>query len=189
MALAISCACVSACGGGAKPADTARADAPAVVKLPPPVLASDTLKPDTMESHVQRMSMVRGTLAGNYAVLGAAITFGDRRMIASFYTPDAMLSTPDSTYRGVAPIANALAALGPPKSMRAFNRMSVVLRVVDSTVIDSGTYSIVSARQGIDSIVEHGTYMSRWRINPAPMSWTLTSDRLLRERGKASKRR
>jgi hypothetical protein len=178
MVLALLCSGAAACERRAKPANTERADAPAVVKVPPLVLASDTAKPDTMQAHADRVNLVRTTLATNYSVLGAATVFGDRRMIASIYAPDAELSTPDSLYRGLAAIANALAALGPPKSLRSFDRMSRTLRIVDSTVIDSGTYVMVSARAGTKSVVDRGSYVSRWRIRPAPAAWVLTYDQL-----------
>ena len=180
MALAVLCSVVAACDQKSGPKHTAQADAPAVVKLPPPLLPSDTARPDTIEAHNQKMREAGATLERNYAVLGAAMVFGDRRMVASMYAPSATLETPDSTYRGSTAIAYALTALGPPKSLRAFNRRSLALRVVDSTVIDSGMYAAVSVRQGADSTVERGSYMAQWRIHPAPMEWMLSSDRLFR---------
>jgi hypothetical protein len=183
MALAILCCSAAACGRKAKPADAA--DAPAVVKLPPLVLPSDTTKPDTMQARAEKVQAARTVLAQNYALLGAAIVFGDRRTIASMYAPEAILATPDSTYRGPVGIANALAAIGPPKSLRDFRRTSLTFRLVDSTVVDSGTYVAVSARKGADSVVERGSYLARWRMHPPPMNWALTNDRLFHPAKKA----
>ena len=185
MALAVLCCSASACNGKAKQSNPGDPGAPAVVKLPPLVLPSDTAKPDTMQAHADKVSMARTTLAQNYALLGAAMVFGDRRTIASMYAPEATLTTPDSSYRGPAGIANALAALGPPKSLRRFERTSLASRIADSTVVDSGTYVAVSARTGADSVTERGSYLARWRVHPPPMYWALTSDRLFHPTKKA----
>lgn len=179
VALAVLCCSATACDRTPKPANaTAAADAPAVVKLPPPILPSDTAKPDTMPAHVEKLNRVRSSTTEGYAVLGAAIVFGDRRMIASLYSPEATLTTPDSTYRGLVAIANALAALGPPKSLRSFDRRSLVTTIVDSMVVDSGAYVAVSGRKGADSTIERGSFLTRWRMHPPPMHWVMTSDRL-----------
>ena len=39
-------------------------------------------------------------------------------------------------------------------SVKAFNRQSQVLKVVDSTVVDSGIYTFVRKRNGADSTVD-----------------------------------
>ena len=177
VALAVLCCTATACPQEPKPVNTTAA-APAVVTLPPPILPSDTAKPDTMPAHVEKMNRARSATTEGYAVLGAAIVFGDRRMIASFYSPEATLTTPDSTYRGLVAIANALAVLGPPKSLRSFDRRSLVTTIVDSTVVDSGTYVAVAGRKGADSTIERGAFLTRWRMHPPPMHWVMTSDRL-----------
>src|ERR1019366_6262362 len=112
MALPMLCALVAACGRKAESAKASDPNTPAVVKLPPPILPSDTAKPDTMENHRAKVDATMSVLAREYSVLGAATVFGDRSMIASHFAPDAVLVTSDSSYMGNFAIANSLAALG-----------------------------------------------------------------------------
>lgn len=178
IALASICAGAVACGSESAPPRAADPGAPAVVTLPPPVLPSDTAKPDTMERVRARLAEAKMVLAQNYAVLGAAMVFGDRRMIASQYTADAVLATPDSAYRGPVAIANALAQLGPPRSLQEFRRTSLDVRIADSTVADSGTFVAISRRAGADSVVERGTYRATWRMRAPPTAWLIEADEL-----------
>jgi len=187
VALPLLCAGITACAKPDARAGASDPNAPAVVRLPPPVLPSDTARPDTMRARTERVRSAQLTLASNYAVLGAAIVFGDPRMVAAEYAPDAELVTPDSTYRGIVAIANSLTALGRTNSLREFIRTSVVLRFADSTVIDSGTYVALSKRTGADSIVQRGRYATTWRVHPPPMQWAITRDRLYREARKAGR--
>ena len=134
MALPMLCYCAAACGPKPEAAKALDPNAPAVVRLPPPVLPSDTAKPDTVPYYRERIRLARLELSPSYAVLGAAIVFGDRRMVASHYAPDAVLVTPESTYTGSAAIANALVALGPPNSLVEFIRTSLDLKIVDRVI-------------------------------------------------------
>jgi hypothetical protein len=84
-------------------------------------------------------------------------------------------------------IANGLANLGPAKSLRDFRRRSLVTRIVDSTVIDSGTYVILTKRPGADSLFERGRYATVWRIHAPPMNWLIMHDHLYRETQRKSK--
>ena len=178
VALPVLCLGLAACGNTPAPAKKSDADAPAVVLLPPPILPSDTAKPDTMGEHVQKLASVRAHLVGDYATLGAAIAFGDRRIIATFYAPDAILITPDSTRIGIPDITATLAALGRSRSVQRFDRTPVELRIVDSTVVDSGRYVSVSKRAGADSVFERGAYVSTWRMHQAPLNWVMKRDEL-----------
>jgi hypothetical protein len=167
-----------ACGNKPGSAKMSDPNAPAVVRLPPPVLPSDTAKPDTMAEHTQKIALVRSHLMSDYATLGASIAFGDRRVIASFYAPEAVLVTPDGTRIGVPDIATTLASLGRSRSIQRFDRTPIDIRVIDSTVVDSGRYVSVSKRAGADSVFERGSYVSTWRIHQAPLNWVLKRDEL-----------
>src|ERR1019366_2482379 len=107
-----------------------------------------------------------------------AVVFGDRRMIASHFAPDAVLETADSTFRRPVEIANALAAMGASRSLRAFRHLSLDLRIVDSTAIDSGRYTMRSKRPGADSLLERGVYVARWRIHAPPLEWMIKQESL-----------
>ena len=176
--ISILCLCAVACGRKTEAAKASDPNAPAVVRLPPPVIFSDTAKPDTMLRYREKVGAANSTLAQEYAVLGAAIVFSDRRMIASMYAPDAELVTPDSTYRGFVAVANRLASLGRTQSLREFNRRSRGLGIIDSVVTDSGTYVAITKRPGADSIVERGSYRTSWRIHAPPLHWVMTRDEL-----------
>ena len=52
-------------------------------------------------------------------------------------------------------------------SVKAFDRQSQVLKVVDSTVVDSGIYTVVRRRDRADSTVTRGAYATVWRIRAA----------------------
>lgn len=178
MVLPILCFSLAACDRKAEPAKAADPNAPAVVKLPLPILYPDTAKPDTMESHIERTNAAQSELLTNYAVLGTAVVLGDRRMIAMQYAPDAVLVTSESTYSGPVAIANALAALASSRSLRAFSRRSLDVRIIDSSVVDSGTYKLISKRRGADSILETGSYVAKWRIRPPPLVWMIKGEEL-----------
>lgn len=179
MALSVLCSCAWACGRKPEAAKALDPRVPAVVQLPPPVLPSDTAKPDTMMQHRERIRLARRELVPNYAILGAAMVFGDRRMIASHYAPDAVFLTPDTTLTGSVAIANALAAQGPPRSLVEFNRTSIDVTIIDSTVADSGTYKAIAKRAGArDSTIERGSYVATWRVHAPPLHWVITRDEI-----------
>ena len=162
-----------------KPSDPA---APAVVQAPKLVLPSDTMKrPDPVPVATVTQEDARRRTAIDFAVLGAAIIFGDTRMVGSTYASDAQLTTPDSVLHGAAQIASSLIALGREKSLKDFARRSQFTSVKDSSVTDSGLYSIITKRTGADSILESGHYATTWRVRPAPENWVILKDRLYRQ--------
>jgi len=173
MALCILCAAVSACGKQDARARAANPDTPAVVKVAPPILPGDTAK--RRDTTVVSVETAKATMSRNYAVLGAAISFGDQKMVAAQYAPTASLSTPDGTFNGKAAIVHELARL---RGLKDFTRMSFVTSIVDSTVSDSGKYVMVVKRAGADSSVERGAYAAIWRIHPEPLEWVMTQDHL-----------
>jgi hypothetical protein len=178
MVLPMLCALVASCGKKTEPEKASDPNMPAVVKLPLPIQPSDTAKPDTMESHRAKVGAALSVLAREYAVLGTATVIGDRRMIASHYAPDAVLVTSDSSYKGSVAIANALATLGTSKSLKEFNHSSRDLQIADSTVIDSGTYTLISKRPGADSLLERGVYLASWRMHAPPLTWVIRKEEL-----------
>jgi hypothetical protein len=189
MALPILCCLAGACSGNKADPRAAAKDpnVAAVVRGPAVVLPSDTMKPDTTRPPVVAITDAQRSIATNFAILGAAIAFGDRRMIAANYDANADVITPDTTYKGSVAIANGFANLGPAKSLRDFRRRSLVTKIVDSTVVDSGAYVILSKRSGADSLFERGRYATVWRIHAPPMNWLIVHDRLYREPSRKSK--
>ena len=180
MALVALILAVSACNNnnGSTPGAKDDPNKPAVVKVPPIVLASDTAKPDTMQHHRMKMDAIRLKLAENYAIMDAAITHHDARMVASMYAPDAQLTTSDSIFEGARPIAIGLSHLSVARSVRSFGRRSLGFATADSIVTDSGSYVILSQRAGADSLIERGKYVTSWRMHDAPLAWTIHRDHL-----------
>jgi hypothetical protein len=180
MALPILCFIVSACGK--QNAQANDPNAPAVVKAPPVVLASDTAKkPDPL---VITEDDAHRRLLAEYSLVAAAITLGDRKLIAEKYASGGRVITSDTTFVGSAAISNGLGRLGAAKSLRDFQRSPRVTRVVDSTVVDSGTYAMISKRPGSESVIERGSYATVWQIRPAPLDWFMIEDHLFRDSAK-----
>jgi hypothetical protein len=174
MALSILSLTAAACSKPDARANAADPNTPAVVKAPPVVLASDTAKkPD---SAAVSMLLAKTTTARNYAILGFAISRGDLQMVGAQYSPEAKLTTPSGTYAGKNAIAHLYAGL---VGLKTFQRTSRMTTLKDSTVADSGTYTMVIKRAGAaDSSVEHGSYSSLWRVHPEPLEWVMWSDHL-----------
>ena len=189
MALPILCLLALACTAPKSDKGSSLRDpgAPAVVRAPPVVLPSDTMKRPSEGSSSVKLDAARQTIATNYAVLGAAIAFGDRRMIGASYAPDAEVVTPDRQFRGLNAIVNGLASLGVGKSLKEFQRRSLVTTIVDSTVIDSGTYVMLIKRVGADTAFERGRYATTWRVVPPPHDWVIVSDHLFSAAAKTTK--
>lgn len=183
MALSILCIFVSACSGSRADSRAPAKDpgAPAVVQVPAVVLPSDTIKKDSTPDARSALEAAKRSIAGDFAVLGAAIAFGDRRMIATTYAPDAEVITPEKTYTGSMAIASGLGRLGPSNSLAEFRRRSLAMRIVDSTVVDSGVYIVLTKRVGADSVFERGRYATTWRIHAPPLNWLITRDHFYRE--------
>jgi hypothetical protein len=175
MALPILCLIVSACDKRDARASAADPNAPAVVKAPPVVLPSDTEKKiDT--THNVPMLLAKSTIARNYAILGMAISRADRQMIALQYSTDAKLTTPGGTFIGANAIVQSYSGL---TGLKTFVRQSLVTKIVDSTVADSGMYAIVIKRAGsADSTVQRGNYSALWRVRAEPEEWVMSSDHL-----------
>ena len=180
------CLAIAACERQAPKPRAADPNAPAVVRVAPPVLPGDTAKPP--KPPLVPDDVVMRSLAVQYSLLGAAVVLGDRRLVAREYAPDATLVTPDTSLKGYEAIANRLVRLGSSRSLRDFRRASTKFAIVDSTVVDSGAYVMISKRPGADSVFEKGSYATVWRIHPAPMTWSIISDHLFQSRGASAKR-
>jgi hypothetical protein len=177
VALPILCLAFAACSKQDVRAKAATdPNAPAVVKLPPPILPSDTAKKPVIPVVTAQDAAM--ALSQRYALLGAGFAFADPQLVREAYAPAAQLTTPNGTFTGQTSIVKELSSLGTSGSVKDFQRTSRVMKVVDSTVVDSGTFTIVRRRPGADSVVEHGFYSSEWRIHPPPALWTMTRDHL-----------
>jgi hypothetical protein len=173
MALPILCLAISACS---KPDAKAAADpnAPAVVRAPQPTLPGDIARKVDTAAAVG-MLMAKSTTARNYAILSMALARGDYQMVGLQYAPDATLTTPGGVTPGRDRIVRLLANL---RGLTLFHRVSIATKIVDSTVVDSGTYTMVIKKTAADSSVERGSYSAIWRIHPQPMEWVMTTDHL-----------
>jgi hypothetical protein len=179
--IGVACLPVVACStrDSASHASADDPNRPAVIRLPPPILPSDTAKPDTTEQTQARIAFARNVLIQGYAVISASLAFRDPALLREVYSPDAVLQTPDSTYRGLAAVSAGLAALARGASITELRRSpDRILMGPDSTVLDSGTYVIVSKREGGPEREQRGRYGATWRMLAPPMAWALKSDRL-----------
>ena len=176
MALPILCLAITACGKPDARAKAADPNTPAVVRVPPPILASDTARKEV--EPVVTTDAARMTLSRNYALLGAGLSFIDPKLLAAAYAPAAELTTPNGKFTGQVAILKEYQGFGMDGSVKEFQRQSAVLKVVDSTVVDSGTYTVVRKRDRAASTTEHGAYASVWRIQSPPMEWVMTQDHL-----------
>lgn len=176
MALPILCLAAAACGKPDARPNAADPNAPAVVRAPQPLLPGDTVTkvvPPVVEQDDARMMLSR-----LYALAGAGLSMIDPKLITAAYSPNARLTTPNGTFTGTAAILKEFQSFGMDGSVKDFNRQSLRLKVVDSTVIDSGTYYVTrsSARGGKST--EQGAYAAEWRILAPPMDWIMTKDHL-----------
>lgn len=169
---------IAACGKPDASANASDPNTPAVVKVPPIVFPSDTARKQVRVDSAATWEEARATVSRDYAALGAAFTYADPKLLLSSYSPTAVLTTPNGTFTGHEAILKEYRGFGMDGSVRAFNRQSQVLKVVDSTVADSGIYTFVRKRKGADSTVTRGTYATVWQIVPPPKDWVITKDRL-----------
>jgi hypothetical protein len=176
MALPILCLTIAACSKPDARRVAADPNSPAVIKLPPPVLPGDTVR--KVVEPVVTTEIARMTLSHDYALLAGGFAFVDENLLAGAYAPTAELVTPNGSFKGRAAILKEFHSFGMDGSVKAFQRQSATLKIVDSTVADSGTYTVVRKRARTDSTVERGVYASVWRIHPAPMDWVMTRDHL-----------
>ncbi|MBI1810270.1 MAG: hypothetical protein HYR75_10265 [Gemmatimonadetes bacterium] len=190
VALSILCCTVAACS---KPDPDAQRkvdpNLPAVVKLAPPVLPSDTAKkPVEMPAWAGDDSLRVHTMR-NFAILGAMMAFKDERSTMLSYDPHAELVLQDSTVRGAKDIAATLVAFAKQRSMGEFVRTTRAMHVdwKDSTALDSGTYTIETQRDGGQVVKEGGHFVTRWRLHPPPTEWAILRDELKPDRGARKK--
>lgn len=176
MALPILCLAVTACSKPDARPNAADPNLPAVVKLPPPVLPGDTVRKRV--EPVVTADIARTTLSRNYALLAGGFAFVDRNLITGAYAPTAELTTPNGKFTGTSAILKEFQSFGMDGSVREFQRKSTVMKIIDSTVTDSGTFTVVRKRTASDSTIEHGSYASVWQIRPAPLDWVMTRDHL-----------
>ena len=132
-------------------AKAADPNTPAVVRVPPPILASDTARKEV--EPVVTTDAARMTLSRNYALLGAGLSFIDPKLLAAAYAPAAELTTPNGKFTGQAAILKEYQSFG---------------------MDGSGTYTVVRKRDRADFTVERGAYASVWRILSPPMEWVMT---------------
>ncbi len=152
---------------------------PAVVKAPPLILPSDTAKPDTMADHIQRMAELARQLAEPYALIAFGAVNADRRLLTSFYGPDAVFTLDDSTYRGLTAVVNAIVDMGQRTGLAEWNRQSWRLTGhQDSIYVDSGYYTMQARRPGGRTRESRGTYVATWRHIGGPTPWVLLRDEL-----------
>jgi hypothetical protein len=189
MALPILCltvvASLAACGKTDERAKAADPNSPAVVKVAPPLLPSDTAK--KVVPPVVDINDARQMVSRNYALVGAGLSMIDPRLITAGYAPDAKLTTPNGTFTGQTEILKEYQGFGMDGSVKEFNRQSAVLKVIDSTVVDSGTYAALRKPDHGDAVIETGAYAAIWRIHPPPMEWVMTQDHLYRATKKKAK--
>lgn len=176
VALALGTLASAGCKARDSAADPSR---PAVVKAPPLVLPSDTMKPDTTTSHRDRMQALSRELVQPYALMAAAAVWGDRRMLGSFYAPDGVLKFDDSTFTGRDRVVEALVSRGRLAGLAEWNRQSRVLTGhPDSVYVDSGSYVMVAKRPGAKDRTERGLYVATWRHQGGDNPWILLRDEI-----------
>ncbi len=174
MALPILCLALSACGQSDAKAK-ADPNAPAVIKAPAPIVASDTAK--IVVPPVVEMRVAQTTVSSAYALLGAGLVLKDPKLVRAAYAPAAELTTPNGTFTGPAAILKEFQSFTSDGSLKDFARQSSVMKVIDSTVADSGVYQVTRAKGSVSTSLQ-GPYASLWRIHPAPMQWVMLKDHL-----------
>jgi hypothetical protein len=176
MALPILCLVIAACGKPDARAAAADPNAPAIVRAPQPILPGDTVK--KVVEPVVDADDARMMVSRDYALAGAGLSMLDPKLIVSAYAPTAELTTPNGTFTGTQAIVKEFQSFGMDGSVKDFNRQSSKLKVVDSTVVDSGTYYVTRKKGTHEPVIEKGAYAAVWRIHPAPMDWVMTKDHL-----------
>lgn len=148
---------------------------PSRVQTSAPV-ASDAPKSAIIpEDSVQRMTAV----TAGYSLATATMINNDARMLGRIYAPNAVLRVPDSTVTGMPAVVRQLLSLARSKSLTAFERRSLGMRILDdSTLMDSGTYVMVLKRSPKDSTLERGRYAATWRARTDVSQWVILEDYL-----------
>jgi hypothetical protein len=135
----------AACGKAARTdAPASDPNRPAVVQSPPVILRPYTAHSDTMTAYRERMDSLAGEMSKRHGFMGAMVVMGDRRVLASYYHPDAKLTIGDSTFSGPPQIATGLVMLARNTSIKEFLRGPRVVHATDSVAVDSGAYLIIS---------------------------------------------
>jgi hypothetical protein len=176
MALPILCLAFSACSKPDARAAAADPNTPAVVRAPQPTLPGDTEK--KVVEPIINGDDARMVLSRDYALEGAGLSNLDPKLIEGAYAPDAQLTTPNGKFTGAQAIVKEFQSFGMDGSVKEFNRQSFKLSVIDSTVVDTGTYFVTRKKGAGQPVTEHGAYAAVWRIHPAPLDWVMTKDHL-----------
>jgi hypothetical protein len=168
-----------ACAKTATPDPNAPAETPAVIDTrppaPPPVIAGAPAVKLIPDEYMDR----RIPIDQAYSLAGFTMRNGDIAMLASIYHPNASLKTPDTTVTGNQNIAEQLHRFARGKNMAEFQRMPRSLTVADdSTLIDSGSYVLKTARAVGDTISEKGAFVARWRIRKDAAKWVILEDQI-----------
>ena len=194
-AMAIAAMAIAACGAPAKQDPNAPALDPAVVDMPSEAQKSVATKAAEMAAvpksklipadSIQRVIAV----SQGYGLVTAMMINQDARMLAGLYMPDATLSLPDSTVKGVVAIVRQLTTFARTKALADFQRTSKGMRILDdSTLADSGTYVMTATRTPREAVIERGRYAATWRARGGgPGSWVMTSDQLTPDGAKPRK--
>ncbi len=175
MALPILCLAIAACGSKDAPAKS-DPNAPAVVKVAPPLLASDTEK--KVKQPVVSDMDARNTLARHYALLGTTLAMMDAKTVMQEYAASAEFTTSNGSFVGTDAIAKEMDRLTTGRTIKDFSRTSRTFQIVDSTVVDSGSYAIVSSRPSGGETTERGEYAATWKIQAPPLEWVMLKDHL-----------
>jgi hypothetical protein len=114
-----------------------------------------------------------------YSLVAATMVGQDSRMLSQLYAPNAVLHVPDSTITGVAAIVRRLLVLAQAKSLTDFQRTSQGrMAIDDSTLVDSGAYTMTLKRTSGNSISEYGRYSTTWRTHQDAAKWVILEDRI-----------
>ncbi len=171
---------VAACNAPPKNDPKAPAEAPAVIDTRPPAPAP--VAPSQPKVKIIPDDPTERNIAVEQPYSLAAFTMrnGDIGMLASVYAPTATLKLPDTTVSTNQSIAESLHRFAISKSMAYFQRTSRRLTITDdSTLVDSGTYALMTSRTKGDTITEKGQYIARWRARPSGKNWVMLEDQIL----------
>ncbi|MDQ8153700.1 MAG: nuclear transport factor 2 family protein [Gemmatimonadota bacterium] len=168
---------LAACNTSSTPDPKAPANEPAVIDTRPPAPAVAGAAPVKLipDDYMDR----RIPIDQAYSLAGFTMRNGDIAMLASLYHPNASLKTPDTTVTGNQSIAEQWNRFARGKSIADFQRTPRSLTVADdSTLIDSGSYVIKTARAVGDTISEKGSFVTRWRIRKEAAKWVMLEDQI-----------
>lgn len=180
--LTLVAAGLAACGSAPKNDASTLADQPAVISVPlnvprPQLPDSTQAKPGVIPDDPQERIM---TLSGGYGMVAATMVNGDGRNLAAMYAPNVTLRTPEGTVSGLEPVVKRLIELSRSKSLRDMQRNPWHMKVLDdSTLLDSGFYTMTTERQPKVRITEKGSYATTWRARKDRTKWIILEDALI----------